>query len=101
MVREMRCECNERIETSIDTIKDFHEIRSFFDNQVAKGVFIEVPPESPYYIWKKDSVAKEWYATKWYKCKLCGCLWEVNFPDFPASGFVRKFDDGIYKERGY
>lgn len=101
MVREMTCECNERIGASIDTLKDFNEIKSFFEDQVFKGIFMEVPPGTPYYTWKKDGVVKAWYATKWYRCKLCGCLWEINFPDFPANGFVRKFDDGIYEERGF
>ncbi len=21
---------------------------------------------------------KKWYATKWYKCLQCGCLWEFD-----------------------
>lgn len=23
-------------------------------------------------------------------------MWEFNYPDFPAEGFVRKFEDGMY-----
>ena len=38
----------------------------------------------------------KWYADKWYKCKCCGTLWEFRYPDFPAKGFVRKFEDGVY-----
>lgn len=30
----------------------------------------------------------EWYANKWYRCNKCGTLWEFNYPDFPAKGFV-------------
>ena len=41
------------------------------------------------------------FADKWYVCNSCGCLWEVVYPEFPAKGFVRKFSDGIYHERGY
>lgn len=43
--------------------------------------------------------AVKWYADKWYKCKDCGALWEFDYPDFPASGFVRKFDDGVYRPK--
>ncbi len=38
----------------------------------------------------------KWYATKWYKCNSCGCLWEFNYPDFPAKGFVKKYENGKY-----
>ena len=31
-----------------------------------------------------------------YKCNVCGCLWEFEYPDFPAKGFVRKFENGKY-----
>ena len=38
----------------------------------------------------------KWYADKWYKCNVCGTLWEFRYPDFPTRGFVRKFPDGKY-----
>ena len=37
-----------------------------------------------------------WYADKWYRCNACGTLWEFQYPNFPAAGEVRKFEDGIY-----
>lgn len=98
MVWEIKCECEERVETKIDSYTLFQEIKSFFKNEVKKGIYQDVPVQTPYYTGyseiKNESVS--WYATKWYKCNNCGCLWELNYPDFPAQGFVRKFVDGQY-----
>ena len=80
-------------------MKLFQELKEFFDSQVKAGIFIEEDVKIPFYIWKGNGEEKEWYATKWYKCLQCSCLWEFDYPDFPASGFVRKFDDGIYHQQ--
>lgn len=101
MVWELNCECEERIETTIDSLRTFKDVKAFFEEQVQRKVFSEEVPQMPYYVWREGERVKEWFATKWYRCNVCGCLWELNYPDFPAKGFVRKFSDGIYKERGY
>lgn len=101
MVRELECECDKRSEIDIHTRFEFLNIRSFFENEVDNDVFYEIKPEFPYYTWKQGVIEKKWFATKWYKCKLCGCLWEFQYPEFPAKGFVRKFSSGIYVERGF
>ena len=101
MVREVKCECDKRFETDIHTQIEFLSIRSFFENELEKNVFYEIKPELPYYTWKQGAIEKQWYATKWYKCRICGCLWEFQHPDFPAKGFVRKFPSGLYIERGF
>lgn len=87
-----QCECNERIGSEINSYQLYEEIKIFFKEQVIKGIYAELFVEKPYYI------GFEWMADKWYKCKVCGCLWEVKYPDFPAKGFVRKFSDGKYHQ---
>lgn len=91
---ELKCECKQRIAIKIDSIAILKEIESFFEEQQLNGIFSEIKPDKPYYSYKN----KLWYADRWYKCNVCGCLWEVVYPDFPAKGFVRKFDDGKYIE---
>ncbi len=95
------CECSERYETKIDTWKLFEEIKSYFEEQVSLGVYEDISVTEPYYVGQSDAQTIKWYADKWYRCKICGCLWEFVYPDFPANGFVRKFPDGVYRERGY
>ena len=73
----------------------------FFKLQTDLCIFEGLQPEVPYYTWQGNGPAQKWYASCWYRCKACGCLWEVLYPDFPAKGFVRKFADGHYRERGY
>ena len=77
-------------------MKLFKELKIFFSKQVNSGIFLEIPVEIPYYIGRDEDGEMKWYATKWYKCLNCGCLWEFNYPDFPAKGLVRKFSDGVY-----
>lgn len=101
MVWKLSCDCDEREGIMIDSVILFQKMKDFFDRQVKAGIFTAEDPKIPYYVWKEGTRIKTWYATKWYKCKVCGCLWEINDPDFPAKGFVRKFSDGIYKERGF
>ena len=88
-----KCDCDERIGIKINSWKQFQELKIFFENQEKNGIFIEVPVKNPYYIgYDKKGKATEWYADKWYKCLECGVLWEFKYPDFPAQGFVKKFD---------
>ena len=94
-----QCDCDERIGIEINSFELYEELRKFFEYQVQEGVFCDIPVESPYfcgYGLKPEEVKDEfkWYADKWYKCKCCGTLWEFQYPDFPAKGFVRKFSDG-------
>ena len=95
---QVKCDCNERCGIVINTDKLFEEIKGFFEEQVKTGIFSDIPVAEPFYVGysevKNENI--EWYATKWYKCNICGCLWEFNYPDFPANGFVKKFDNGKY-----
>ena len=99
MRNSKKCNCDTRGETSINSHALFLELKAFFGENVRLGIYKEIPVKKPFYIGysKYDSI--KWYATKWYKCKKCGCLWEFNYPDFPAKGFVRKFEDGKYYPR--
>ena len=93
----MKCDCAERIGIKINSYDFFIELKEFFEGQVQKGIFEDVPVEEPYYIgYSEGSDPLYWYADKWYRCNACGTLWEFRYPDFPAVGEVRKFEDGIY-----
>lgn len=93
----MKCDCIERVGVDIVTYKMFEELKAFFDQQVKNGVFEDVIVKKPFYIGKDGyGGILEWYADKWYVCKVCGCLWEFRYPDFPTIGRIRKFEDGIY-----
>lgn len=97
MDRKLVCDCDERIGLSINSVKLFDELKNFFESQISAKIFEELKPNTPYYSWENGNETVEWYATKWYKCNFCNCLWEFNYPDFPAKGFVRKFPNGTYK----
>lgn len=85
------CDCDKRIGIKINSWKQFEELKAFFEEQVKKGVFVEVPVEKPYYIgYNINGKEMRWYADKWYKCLNCGVLWEFVYPEFPAQGSVRK-----------
>jgi len=92
------CDCNERIGLDINSYALFQELKSFFENQEKSGIFISIKVEQPHYIGHdSDGSTMKWYADKWYCCNVCGTLWEFVYPDFPAKGFVRKFEDGQYR----
>ena len=93
LLTPMNCDCNERIGTKINSWKQFEELKEFFEGQIKKGLFIDIPVKKPYYIgYSADGKAMKWYADKWYKCLACGVLWEFKYPDFPAQGSVRKLN---------
>lgn len=96
------CDCNERVGIEINSYQLFMELKKFFEEQVENEVFIDVPVEKPYfqgYNLSQDMIKDEykWYADRWYKCRECGTLWEFKYPDFPAKGFVRKFENGQHQ----
>ncbi|MDD8048712.1 MAG: hypothetical protein PHH04_03810 [Thomasclavelia sp.] len=93
------CNCNKRNGMEINTKKEFEDLKTYFTQQLCDGIFEDIQIVSPYYVGINEKQQKiEWYADKWYKCKCCGCLWEFIYPDFPAKGFVRKFEDGVYHQ---
>ena len=98
---EKKCECINRYPAEINSIALFNEIKAFFEEQVSLSIYDDVPVAEPYYSWKSDGKNKKWYADKWYLCHICGCLWEFQYPDFPAKGVVRKFIGGQYKGEEY
>ncbi|MDR2977779.1 MAG: hypothetical protein LBV19_10920 [Streptococcaceae bacterium] len=94
----MICDCSEREGVEINSYQLFLDLKAFFEGQTAKGIFEDIPVETPSYVgYSELSGPMEWYAEKWYRCKSCGTLWEFQYPDFPAKGEVRKFSDGVYQ----
>ena len=94
LVKKYGCECSERIAAKINSPKMSAEIKQFFEDGVKSGVFTASAPMKPFYRYNDEKT----FADVWYRCNVCGCLWEVCYPDFPALGFVRKFPDGKYFE---
>ena len=77
----MKCDCNERTGTKINSWKQFEKLRDFFEEQVKKGLFIEIPVERPYYTGcSVNGKVMKWYADKWYKCLECNTIWEFIYP---------------------
>ncbi len=87
---KIKCDCSERYDAKINSYKVFIELKTFFELQEKKRIFSELNVKYPYFVCGNQKV----YATKWYHCNSCGCLWEFNYPDFPKNGFVRKFIRG-------
>lgn len=93
----IKCDCDERVGIEINSYDLFVQLKKFFEEQVRKEVFLEISVDKPYYIgYSATGKQMEWYADKWYKCNICGTIWEFQYPDFPAQGSVRKFENGIY-----
>ena len=46
----MKCDCAERIGIKINSYDFFIELKEFFEGQVQKGIFEDVPVEEPYFI---------------------------------------------------
>lgn len=96
----IKCDCDERIGIKINSWKQFEELKEFFEKQVERGIFIEIPVERPYHVgYGVNGKVMKWYADKWYRCLECDVLWEFIYPDFPAQGSVRKFSADNYIER--
>lgn len=94
MVQTIVCDCNERIGTTIDSIKMENYIKKWSSENLEKGIFKELEVSTPYYVGKGVTQTIKWYADKWYSCCSCGTFWEIIYPDFPANGEVRKFISG-------
>lgn len=96
----VKCDCNERIEIKINSLRKYEEMKNFFKEQIEKEIFTEMHVEKPYHIGHSiDGREMRWYADKWYKCIECGIIWEFVYPDFPAQGYVKKIDNS-YSEKG-
>ncbi len=98
---KLDCDCAECASIEINSMRVFQELKEYFGTQVKRGIFVEVKEKNkkPLYVWKESERKVEWYATKWYRYQSCGWLWEFDYPDFPAKGFVRKFYNGIYYQK--
>ncbi len=96
MVQIKKCLCDIKFETEINSLSKLEAIKNYFNEQKENGIYIEEQAKTPYYVYEDVNEHKEYFASKWYICTICGCLWEIEFPDFPAKGFVRKYKDGLY-----
>ncbi len=99
----MNCVCKDIREKQILSARSLDDTIEMFNQGCKDGFLIPCPVDEPYHIGYVDDDDKKIisYATKWYRCKSCGCLFEVLYPDFPMPGFVRRFDDGIYHKQEF
>jgi len=87
----IKCDCLERTEQTIKTAVQFDEAREFFKKMIEDKIYTEIDVQKPYHTGKlSNGKIVEWYADRWYKCNICGQVWEFLYPDFPASGNIRK-----------
>lgn len=93
VVLVLQCDCEERIGVKINSVNQFGELKQYFNDQVKNGTFSDILVEKPYYEWSDwNGREVQWYADKWYKCNVCNIMLEFVYPDFPAKGFVKKYD---------
>ena len=59
---KIRCDCAERFGVTINSYKQFEELKAFFEGQAEKGIFRDIPVQQPYYIGKGASHEIKWYA---------------------------------------
>ena len=104
MVQKKNCECDTRYATLVESQVVSKEVEEFFKEQLEKGIFVDIEVEEPYFRFGSEQKHVEVFASKWYKCTICGCLWEYDKLDFDCDkrrGFVRKFPTGVYREWSY
>jgi hypothetical protein len=89
MVYGLKCDCESQLDIKVDTFGIFSNYLNYFDQKVKDGIMEEIPVETPLYVWNNENKEIKWYADKWYRCKICGLIWEFEYPDFPACGNVR------------
>jgi hypothetical protein len=93
----LNCECAERIGVTILSFSLFEEIESYFLEQVEKKIYADETDYSK--VWHEHGgLEKRVFrkTVKQYRCTVCGCLWMLEYPDFPAPGSVRKFQAGVF-----
>lgn len=90
----INCDSEKRYGTEIISLKMFDEINDFFIRCCNNKIYKEKKIKKPYYL---HNYFLRCYADKWYRCKCCGTLWELKFPDEKGGAWVRKFSNGKYR----
>ena len=85
-----KCLCEGTTDEKINTQKRFEEIKALFEEHEE---YVQISPLKPYYSYED----KNYYSNKWYRCSVCGCVFEFNYPDFPAQGFLKKYECHKYE----
>lgn len=50
---KIRCDCAERFGVTINSYKQFEELKAFFEGQAEKGIFRDIPGCAAVLYWKK------------------------------------------------
>lgn len=95
---DKECSCNMLDSCDIVSLEQLRQINNFFNRNIKNHIFYEEKNKQPFYEQSDGNRTIRYIAKKWYRCKLCGCLWELNYSDIPLQGFLRKFEDGVYKK---
>lgn len=90
----IKCECKNRYGTEITSLQMFEEINNYLLDCKHRNEYKEIIFKKPYCSF---GLFDKRYASKWYKCKCCGTLWEINYPDEKGGAWIRKFSDGKYR----
>lgn len=81
------CRCNDLSNLKIVRPSQLQCLIDFFSTY--DDTYYVIPVERPYYSGKNaHGVVLEWYADQWFKCKDCGRIWELCYPDFPSYGHL-------------
>lgn len=92
------CDCDERVDVVFRSWNQFQELKAFFEEEARNGRMVDIPVEKPYYTGHGNGYDLEWYADKWYRCTVCGTVWEFVYPEFPSKGGVRRLHYGKRNE---
>ena len=100
MVQALKCECSERYSVDIDSWKLFIEVKDFLDSGLENGLFKDVTVRAPLDFGKNEAGEQIWhYTQRLFSCCVCGCLWALRYPDFPAHGYIGKYTEGTLDEK--
>lgn len=84
------CICNEFVESEINSLDHFNQVKSLISFSLENSFFIQEAVSEPYYIGTGKYQEIKWFANEKYTCKICGTSWLIKYPDFPSVGFIKR-----------
>lgn len=93
----VQIDTKESLDIVIQNSRFFDELLAQFVEGIKLGFILELPVTAPYLV--KQEYGIKYYADRWFMVRETEYVWELKFPDFPTSGFIRNFKYGHYFER--
>jgi hypothetical protein len=78
---------------AVDSYAQIARIDGAIEQRLQENTLAEVLVEQPYSIEFSTDEIGLFVADKWYRCQVCGSLWELVRPDFPTKGIFRKLTE--------